>query len=76
MNWRNCIRNVELTEEELKDRVCFCPETGNPNEFSDGSSLPCKQMDSDLPCSKCIYCIKSDTSINKYGVYGTYLRLL
>lgn len=62
MNWRNALRDIELTKEEMKGRVCSCPEAGNPDEFGDGSSLPCMDWSPDvnLPCSKCIYCIPRD----------------
>lgn len=62
MSWYYALRNVELTKEEMQGRVCSCPETGNPDEFGDGSSLPCMSMEPDnkLKCSKCIYCIKRE----------------
>lgn len=54
----------DRTEEEMKDRVCTCPETGNPDEFGDGSSLPCmSEMNgmfgyTEIHCSNCAYCVK------------------
>lgn len=66
MSWKNALRYVEIPEEDMEGRVCSCPETGNPDEFGDGSSLPCMgwELDNDLRCSMCIYCVKRE-SINK-----------
>lgn len=63
MSWMTALRAVELTDEEMKGRVCSCPETGNPDEYGDGSSLPCMEHTLEeitLKCSKCIYCIKRE----------------
>lgn len=62
MSWHYALRNEELTQEEMKGRVCSCPETGNPDEFGDGSSLPCMgmELDNELRCCKCIYCVERD----------------
>jgi len=52
----------DRSEEEMKGRVCTCPETGNPDEVGDGSSLPCMSPINgmlghiDLHCSNCSYC--------------------
>ena len=54
----------DRTDEEMKDRHCTCPETGTPDEYGDGSSLPCmSDMNGlggfpDLCCRNCIYCTK------------------
>lgn len=54
----------ERTDEEMKDRVCVCPETGHPDEFGDGSSLPCMSDMNGLcgypyiRCKNCSYCVK------------------
>lgn len=62
MSWRTALRSVELTKAEMKDCVCSCPETGNPDEFGDGSSLPCigLERDNTLKCCQCIYCVKRE----------------
>lgn len=52
----------DRTEEEMKGRTCTCPETGNPDEFGDGSSLPCmNDMNGmcgypEIHCRNCVYC--------------------
>lgn len=54
----------DRTEEEMKGRTCTCPETGNPDEFGDGSSLPCmSDMNGmcgypEIHCHNCVYCQK------------------
>lgn len=62
MYWANALRQKELTQEEMKDRVCACVETGNPDECGDGSSLPCmsNEFDNNLTCRTCIYCMKRE----------------
>lgn len=52
-------------KDEMEGRVCSCPETGQPDEFGDGSSLPFMSMeiDNNLSCNKCIYCIKKNEKI-------------
>lgn len=59
MSWTAALRTTPLTEEQMEGRVCFCSETGNPDEFGDGSSLPCMSMEPDnmLRCKTCIYCV-------------------
>ena len=64
MDYLNAFRIRELSEEETKGRICTCPETGTPDEYGNGSSLPCMAPDMGLfgqpvlTCSKCIYCNK------------------
>lgn len=54
----------DRTEEEMKGRTCTCPETGHPDEFGDGSSLPCMSDMNGLygypaiTCRNCSYCQK------------------
>lgn len=54
----------DRTDDEMQDRVCICPESGNPDEFGDGSSLPCmSDMNGmlgypNLKCCNCVYCVK------------------
>ena len=48
-----------LTDEEMKNRVCTCPETPDVDEWGDNSWLPCMSMGPDdigLHCNTCIYC--------------------
>lgn len=68
MRWTDALRDIELSEKEMEGRVCSCPETGQPDEFGDGSSLPCMSMeiDNNLSCNKCIYCIKKNEKIQTY----------
>lgn len=56
MAWYHCIRQREWTKEEMENTVCTCPETGHPDEFGDGSSLPCMEIDSELRCCQCTWC--------------------
>ena len=64
MDYLNAFRSQELTPEEMKGTTCTCPETGNPDEYGDGSSLPCMAHDNGmfgqpvLTCKQCIYCRK------------------
>ena len=64
MSYLNAFRSQELTPEEMKGTTCTCSETGNPDEFGDGSSLPCMAPDMGmfgqpvLTCKQCIYCRK------------------
>ncbi len=64
MSFIDCYIGYERSEEDMKGRKCSCIETGNPNEFGDGSSLPCmSDMNGlmgypDLHYANCIYCIK------------------
>jgi len=50
-----------LTDEEMKNRVCTCPENPDVNEWGDNSWLPCMSMEMGLDeirlhCNTCIYC--------------------
>ena len=60
----SCYIGRNRTDEEMENRVCSCPETGNPNEFGDGSSLPCMSDFNgligypEITCRNCIYCIE------------------
>ena len=62
MDYLNAFRTESLSVEEMKGRICTCPETGTPDEYGDGSSLPCMSPDNGmfgqpiLTCDKCIYC--------------------
>lgn len=69
MYWRNALRQIELTDDEMKGRVCGCRETGNPDEYGDGSSLPCMSMDpdNDLRCKQCIYCMQREDAERLYA---------
>lgn len=64
MSYLFAFRAKELSDEEMIGTICSCPETGNPDEFGDGSSLPCMAPDMGmlgkptLTCKQCIYCIK------------------
>ncbi len=57
----------ERPEEEMKDRVCICPE--NPNmdwTTGDGSWKPCMSdgngfMGPEIHCRNCAYCVKRDS---------------
>ena len=62
MFWVNALRQKELTQEEMKDRVCGCIETGNPDEYGDGSLLPCisNERNNELTCRTCIYYLKRE----------------
>ncbi len=43
----------------MKGTTCTCPETGNPDEYGNGSSLPCMAPDVwTLTCKQYIYCRK------------------
>lgn len=59
----SCYIGYNRTDEEMENRVCSCPETGSPNEFGDGSSLPCMSDFNglmgypEITCRNCIYCI-------------------
>ena len=59
-SWKNALRDVEITEEEMKNNrhICTCNENPNVNEFGDNSWLPCMSWESDcnLECKQCIYC--------------------
>ena len=60
----SCYIGRNRTNEEMENRVCSCPETGNPNEFGDGSSLPCMSDFNglmgypEITCRNSIYCIE------------------
>lgn len=50
-----------LTDEEMKNRVCVCPENPDVDEWGTDSWLPCMSMemgleDIGLHCNTCIYC--------------------
>ena len=58
----NALRPGEpLTDEEMKNRVCTCPENPDVDEWGDNSWLPCMSIemglyDIGLRCNTCIYC--------------------
>ena len=64
--WYDAYIGRERTPEEMKGRRCTCPETGNPDEFGDGSSLPCMHdMNGmcghpEIHCANCCYCEKEN----------------
>lgn len=57
-SWKNAVRDVELTEEQMKDRVCSCPENPEVGIYGEDSWLPCMSFapDLDLSCKACIFC--------------------
>ena len=62
MSARDALRpGKPLTDEEMKNRVCVCPENPDADEWGDNSWLPCMSMemgleDIGLHCNTCIYC--------------------
>ena len=61
--WKDAYIGYERTTEQMENCHCVCPETGNPDEFGDGSSLPCMNdmnglLGVEIKCSNCIYCQK------------------
>lgn len=50
----------DRTEEEMKGRVCTCPENPEVDEFGDNSWLPCMSMCEhiEIRCDNCLYCQK------------------
>ena len=47
----------DRTEEEMKGRVCTCPENPEANEWGDDSWLPCMSMCEhiEITCKNCLY---------------------
>ena len=62
MDYLSAFRNKELTDEEMQNTVCTCPENPNVDEYGDNSWLPCMSPINgmldypELHCNICIYC--------------------
>lgn len=61
MDYLNAFRQTELSEKEMQDRTCTCPENPNADKWGDNSWLPCMSpangvFGPELHCNNCIYC--------------------
>ena len=54
---------VNRTDKEMENTTCGCRETGNPDEYGEGSSLPCMDYmnglfgNPEITCRNCIFCV-------------------
>ena len=64
----------ERTEEEMKDRVCICPEASDVDfTTGDGSIKPCMHdanglIGVEIHCSNCMYCVKREKTVPQITV--------
>lgn len=56
-SWHNALRAKELSDEEMANTTCTCPENPDLDEFCSNSYKPCLSWEPDntLECKKCIY---------------------